>query len=124
MRRGMAYFHLGEYKLSIDDFNQALRIVPTSSGSDQPNLDQEKIKLYLNRAEKGLQDQNKALQKRKHALQKAFGTTASDSSTSASTSNPRQEKNKEHWNKRDILLLTTLIFLVAIAVFIGYIQRR
>lgn len=119
MRRGMAYFHLGEYKLSIDDLRKSILYGTEIQNTTEPNIDLEKIKLYLNRAEKGFDEQNKALLKRKQALQKAFTSTES----SLNTSPPKEPQQNGGWKKRDILLLVTCICLVAMAVFIAYLQN-
>lgn len=125
----MAYFHLGEYQLSLDDFHAALRCSPQDDNQEDDDLQEEtqnekqkRIQSFIAKAEKGLSQQTKAILKRKSALQKAFHSNSV--LESIPTKNPpaaaaKVTNQRFQWSRRDILFLASMVFILAIAIFVG-----
>lgn len=66
-RRGLARIQLGDYSDGEGDVKLALSLLP-----EDDTIEQERLKVILMKAKKGLHDQTKALDKRKVSIQKAF----------------------------------------------------
>jgi TPP-dependent indolepyruvate ferredoxin oxidoreductase alpha subunit len=128
----MAYFYLGEYQPSLDDFHAALRCSSQSSNKDgfqtseeessvSENENKKKIQSFILKAEKGLSEQNKAILKRKSALQKAFHSNSvlESNSKSQHAVATATEGRRFQWNRKEILLFISMICILAIAIFVG-----
>jgi hypothetical protein len=134
VRRGMAYFHLGEYQLSLNDFHAALRSSAQDDNQDDAQSEEEssvnqkenknKIQSFILKAEKGLSEQKKAILKRKSALQKAFhSNSVLESNSTKNQQKPllaeAKDRRRVQWSRKDILFFSSVIFILGIAIFIG-----
>lgn len=117
LRRGIAFFYVGEYKKALENLNRANEL-------PEENNDKEKVQQYILKAEKGLQEQTKALLKRKKALQTAFNSSSSSSLSSSTSSSSSQNSIKSKWNQKNIILLVICIGVGLVSILLAYLKSH